>query len=55
MGKKAVNDLKKNLECVFDVMRCIVANIRINMKKTKIHLEEWIKTTLFFFKSGKYK
>lgn len=41
-GKKAVNDIKKkkNLECVCDLMRCIVANIRINMKKTKINLEK---------------
>lgn len=31
---------KKNLECVYDLMRCIVANIRINVKKTKINLEK---------------
>lgn len=31
---------KKHLECVYDLMRCIVANIRINVKKTKINLEK---------------
>lgn len=40
---------KKALECVCDVMRCTVANIRINVKKTKVHLEGQIKTTDFFF------
>lgn len=40
-GKKAVNDIKKkNPECVYDLMRCIVANIRIKVKKTKINLEK---------------
>lgn len=31
---------KKNLECVCDLMRCIVANIRIKVKKTKTNLEK---------------